>query len=1053
MLSNSSRTGTHSYFWAPGPSTKPVNSITGPPPGRTQYSYSLPHVLYNANAHKTPVVGRAIEQAIANGFRAVHIAAPSNHMPWEEIHQHEKAVGEAIEQGMRRANLQRDMIFIQKIIYPDKHHPFSYHPEVSIKKTFTRLRLKDLSHVCRARPRPGDMEYLDSVLLHIPPSIPLDAVITTYTILATEVPKRLKFIGLDLSNFGDDGALRMAKDVWDASEAHVAVDGGRGIARPSIIMGQFGSRSGWDIKLRQFCKEREVVYIPAGRLEGDITMKVETMVSDNPQIFNHISIGEGIYAMLIGIGAVLLDNCRGVNEMRGVIRIQNFLGWAMDRQAVRWGEIIHWFETLLQEEVWKRGERDVSTVPDTSPLLLSQPLIPFTTPTYPPWQGQQNDAAYDHEHEYGVTELVEPDSYSQLGGQQQFTAPAYLDHLSDPQIYEISQVHHDTVWQPDQGTNTKQFKDTNIQQSTDTLKNPQDADINERQDKVSPELEGIFKPKKTVELLSNGVSMKTDKARGMAFFEYPDHNREKGEVGLDCIETPPALTITPPSSLFGGEGGDVEVQFYTPVGGRVGAKVYEDVICYDAWYGALPRSWSELDLGERAKYWDPGFLKGAREEFEKKRKKQEGILRWREKRQRNDRYWKKREMERVAKAEEKRLRLQKEEEERLKRNQKQDQKMDRKKSQKRKSREKQQQEEIEQVKEMKPVKKEGAVKGQERAKEESPAKKLKLLSRWSDEMENEDEIVKTKMASSPSRVEIKSPNAKNEASKAKGQGQWGHSRMPKQVIDEAPKQIVDGIPKQAVESQKASNLSRRAQARQRASPGGMIKSKDTRQDRGGILPDNRNTSGDGQAISHGHPVSRATTSSTASSLQSWVRTHANRFARTPKHEPRAKSSSRWDTSSLSTKSMTPRQATSDAGEAKGGLCVIQFPDDTAGSSLKTSARQMRTSSGGYRKNDAKNTLNAAQHQEKISVEDENNTSDDRDTKSVSEPNSGEPGKNRAMEEELSRMLKHGRTSFLETIGKANGVYQAVKNSLARRKVAKERGSLATQIWSPNQNPG
>ncbi|KAF3922479.1 hypothetical protein AA313_de0208341 [Arthrobotrys entomopaga] len=956
--------------------------------------------------------------------------------------------------------------WIQKTFHPRKPYDTIPHQiKLFLQKTSTHLRLKELSRVCRARFRSGDMSYLDSALVHIPLGMPLDAIITTYTMLATSIPKKIKYLGLDLQNLDDDEAVEIVREVWDTTGTCVMFEGRKGIERPSIVMGRFSASRGgcgWDVKLREFCKGMGVVYIPFGKLEGGVFSRLEAMIiaDHSSLIFRHVSVGEGVYAVLMGIGAVLLDGCRGTKEMRGVVRVPHFLGWVTDRQAVRWGEIIQWFEAVLEgnaDGITSMSVVDLkklsSPVSDGLPPLLPSPpsFPPLAIPTCLPWRGLENDAGYEYgygyecedgmetaagyddyyEEDYSMVKSVQPDLH--FDKQQQFTAPVYWNYLRNSQVHAAPEIHHhDLPYGPDQDidTNTNiphhdaitQVNSTDPQQIQDAVEGALDQQ-QEQQEESEPHK--IARAKEIVEMLPNGVRMKTDKISGMVFFEYPDNDRqtevveaESNDLESECYQEV------------------VEVRKYTPVGGRMGAKVYEDAICYDAWYDVLPGSWNELDLGERAKNCRSEFLESVRGEFEKKRKKEQ-----------KDRQRRKKEMARMARAEEEeRLRLEKEEvekrkreEERLKRELKQS------KKQKQKQTKKTEQEETGSVKE------ERSGKGKEKVKEKSPFKLLK----WSDEMEDEGEKVKAKPVSSPAIVKNVASKAKDGVSEAKGrmaarhQGWWEKPQVRTRAVQETLKKNFEVVTAANPVRQKKTNEGR------------TTPSVNTRQNHSGTVSSgNRNASNHGQTVSRTASGSQAPTSSSASSLQSY------RPARTPKNESSAKlPSGRGVTSRFSDPGASPRQsklppknttaqhATGDTRKTRTGLCVIQFPDATKEPVSNPPSSQMQKSSNGYRKDEVKTTPNVMEDHEKTGVKDEKGA-DGNTRRAISETASEEMDESKAMEEELGSLLKNGRASFLATIGEANGVYQAVKNSLAKRKAAKKgRGAVATQTWDSNGNSG
>lgn len=194
-------------------------------------SSGRPYLLYGT-AWKEDQTSRLVSEAVKSGFRFIDTACQPKHYQ-------EHLVGEgwtkaAAELGLKREDISLQTKFTsvngqdpERIPY-DKMAPLKMQVEQSLAKSLENLRT----------------DYLDSLVLHSPMSSFED----TMTVWR-------KF-----ESFVDDGKVRRLgiSNCYDYKQFTKIYDQAR--IKPSVLQNRFYSKSGFDVELRQFCKEKNIRY-------------------------------------------------------------------------------------------------------------------------------------------------------------------------------------------------------------------------------------------------------------------------------------------------------------------------------------------------------------------------------------------------------------------------------------------------------------------------------------------------------------------------------------------------------------------------------------------------------------------------------------------------------------------------------------------------------------------------------------------------------------------------------------------------------------------------
>lgn len=211
---------------------------------------SMPRILYGT-AWKAEQTAKLVDQAIRLGFRGIDTACQPKHY-------HEAGVGEAIALHLKEG-LQRADLYLQSKFTPlNGHDPLRipYDPSASLGEQVEQSFATSLKNL--------QTSYLDGLILHSP--------------------------------LADSQQLM---EVWQAMEAIVSTGGVRqlGISncydlkvfeflyanariKPAVIQNRFYAQTGYDVGIRQFCNQQQIVYQSFWTLTANPNILANAVLSD-----------------------------------------------------------------------------------------------------------------------------------------------------------------------------------------------------------------------------------------------------------------------------------------------------------------------------------------------------------------------------------------------------------------------------------------------------------------------------------------------------------------------------------------------------------------------------------------------------------------------------------------------------------------------------------------------------------------------------------------------------------------------------------------------------
>jgi diketogulonate reductase-like aldo/keto reductase len=191
-----------------------------------------PDFLYGT-AWKEDRTRALTELALRAGFRGIDTAN-------QRRHYHEAGVGEALAAAYRAGLVTRADLFLQtKFTYRDgQDHRLPYDPTADLTTQVTQSMASSLEHL--------GTDHVDSYVLHGPASGQgfTDDDAEVWAAMVTE---------------REAGRTRVL-GVSNVSLRHLVQMAGAGIEMPAVVQNRCFARLGWDRSVRDFCRERGIVY-------------------------------------------------------------------------------------------------------------------------------------------------------------------------------------------------------------------------------------------------------------------------------------------------------------------------------------------------------------------------------------------------------------------------------------------------------------------------------------------------------------------------------------------------------------------------------------------------------------------------------------------------------------------------------------------------------------------------------------------------------------------------------------------------------------------------
>ena len=255
----------------------------------------VPRFLYGT-AWKEEATPRLTELALEQGFRGIDTAN-------QRRHYNEAAVGQAISAAIERGLVTRDDLFVQsKFTFRQGHdHRLPYNPDAPFAIQVEQSFESSLQHL--------GIEVIDSYLLHGPM---MGAGLTAAdwevwrTMEAIHATGRARLIGV--SNF----TLEQLDEL--CQNARVT---------PRVVQNRCYASTGWDLRVRTFCKANQLVY------EGFSLLTANRPALAHPELAriaqrHDRSVSQIVFRFALEIGMIPLTGTTNAEHMRAELETFKF---------------------------------------------------------------------------------------------------------------------------------------------------------------------------------------------------------------------------------------------------------------------------------------------------------------------------------------------------------------------------------------------------------------------------------------------------------------------------------------------------------------------------------------------------------------------------------------------------------------------------------------------------------------------------------------------------------------------------------------------------------
>lgn len=291
-------------------------------------SVGKPPFIYGT-AWKKDETTRLVTEAVSAGFTAIDTAAQPRHY-------REDLVGQGLRDIYAAGKISRDQLYIQtKYTAPggQDRNNMPYDPTAPLE---TQIRTSVASSLKNLRPREeADSEkeaYIDCLLLHSP--LPTtQQTIQAWKILESYVPDKIRSLGISNTN------LPILQAVYEAAKV-----------KPRVVQNRFYGATRYDVPLRKFCRDHDIVYESFWTLTGNPKILSGEPINQLSQLAG-VSKEVAMYCLVIELGGTApLNGTTNAEHMKGdledVARVRN---WTFV-YADKWKSIVDGFKRSIGED-------------------------------------------------------------------------------------------------------------------------------------------------------------------------------------------------------------------------------------------------------------------------------------------------------------------------------------------------------------------------------------------------------------------------------------------------------------------------------------------------------------------------------------------------------------------------------------------------------------------------------------------------------------------------------------------------------------------------------
>ncbi|TGJ85460.1 hypothetical protein E0Z10_g3315 [Xylaria hypoxylon] len=289
---------------------------------------AMPRLLYGT-AWKKEATGDLVLKALKAGFRGIDTAAQPRHY-------NEALVGAGIKEAISKGIVKRESLFIQTKFTPISGQGLNnipYDPQAPLEEQVHASVASSLAHFTFEDPA---NTYIDSLVLHSPPSDHFSDLLKVWNALETYVPHRIRQLGISNTDLHVVSRLCTSPDVS---------------VRPAVVQNRFYPATGWETDLRAYCRIQRIAFQTFWTLSGNPELLRSAPVQKLAESAT-ISAPVALYALVLGLeGTTILDGTKSEAHMAEDIKVTEIVdGFAQSEDGrASWVACLDGFKALIGE--------------------------------------------------------------------------------------------------------------------------------------------------------------------------------------------------------------------------------------------------------------------------------------------------------------------------------------------------------------------------------------------------------------------------------------------------------------------------------------------------------------------------------------------------------------------------------------------------------------------------------------------------------------------------------------------------------------------------------
>ncbi|GAP83838.1 putative aldo keto reductase [Rosellinia necatrix] len=289
---------------------------------------AMPRLLYGT-AWKKEATGDLVLKALRAGFRGIDTAAQPRHY-------NETLVGAGIKEAISKGLVKREDLFIQTKFTPVSGQDVNnmpYDPKAPLEEQVHASVSSSLGHFTFADSADA---YIDSLVLHSPPSNHFSDLLKVWKTLETYVPHRIRQLGISNTDLHVVDRLCTSPDIS---------------IRPAVVQNRFYPATRWEVDLRAYCRARRIAFQTFWTLSGNPELVRSAPVQRLAESAS-VSPPVAMYALVLGLeGTTILDGTTSEAHMAEDLKVAEIVDMFAQSESGRssWVACLDGFKTLIGE--------------------------------------------------------------------------------------------------------------------------------------------------------------------------------------------------------------------------------------------------------------------------------------------------------------------------------------------------------------------------------------------------------------------------------------------------------------------------------------------------------------------------------------------------------------------------------------------------------------------------------------------------------------------------------------------------------------------------------